>query len=178
MLFNLMTRAGAYLASTRATSPAIDVFVPNENYFADVPTDMLPSDVFPREATSLTPYIGTREERAVIAAFMHACVDAGDIWRGLSLEALIERLHNEADRVENGQLGIRAASVSYFSWRQNDDVKRAKRIKAYHMGIARCLQRGLLHGEEQCGKDVFFATTKLVNLMLRPPADIVEKAAA
>lgn len=126
MLSTLMTRAGAYLASTRTTPSVIDVFVPGEKYFADVPAEMRPSDVFPSGATSLHRYIGTREERAVIAAFMHTCVDIGDWWCGLSLDALIERLHNEADRVENGQVGIRAASVSYLSWRKNDKLKHDK----------------------------------------------------
>ena len=173
-----MSRAGVYLASTRIASPAIGIFVPAENYFADVPTETRPSDVLPRGVMSLHRYIGTREERAVIATFVHTCVDADNMWRGFSLDALIERLHNEADRVENGLLGIRAASVSYLAWRQSDDAKRAKRIGAYHMGIARCLQRGLLHLEKRGDKDVFFATTKLVDLILRPPATLVQKVAA
>lgn len=144
----------------------VEVFVPQKERLYYAPgLSASPSEVRPIQGGFVRAEIGTKEECAVAATFARVCADIDDDWHGIALRDLIDRLNNEADRVEAGQQAIRETVVNYWPW-QN---KRRKRFHFYKKGVDACLKRGLLRCEKLDGQDVISATPKLVQVFLRPP---------
>lgn len=142
----------------------IRTYVPEDSRYQGERLSAAPSEIRPYPGGFVRASVGTLPMRAVAATFARLCADKNNFWAGFTVVDLNRRLHNEADRAENGQAAIlEAAPPNRWFW-QN---KRRFRDAFYRRGLAFCLDDGMLRSEVIEDEEVIFATDRLVDVFMR-----------
>lgn len=148
-----------------ARRPVIRTYVPDDSRYQAERLSAAPCELRPVPGGFVPAAVGTLSMRAVAATFVRLCADKDNFWAGFTVVDLTRRLHNEADRAENGQVAIlEAAPPNRWFWQS----KRRFRDDFYRRGLAFCLDDGMLEREIIAGEEVIFATERLVEAFKRP----------